>query len=322
MATRARWREALHLNLMYRSHPMFAAAEPWFWSDCLDHGPALEGGDVLLLGNGCVLVGVGERSQAAAVESYAERLFAAGVADRVIAVTLPLSRSTIHLDTVMTMVDRDAFTICAALLDRLDGYTLTATTTGVRARHEPDLFRAIARALGVPAVQLIHADADLRTAQREQSLIAADRRPAWCNLRSLLSGRGERTDTESVRNVQGRLGPQMGRGSLARPAARAPFAGGRPRSGRGVARPGGGLDRVGPDLGAERIRAERVRTDAGRVRTDPDDIRARRVRTDADRIGADRERPRRQASATTVEAAAPNSDHPDAHRGRGIAAAH
>lgn len=168
MATPARWREALHLEFIYRHHPMFVGAEPRFWSDPLDHGPALEGGDILLVGNGCVLVGTGERSRPAAVESYAERLFAEGVADRVIAVTLPASRSTIHLDTVMTMVDRDAFTVFASLLDELDAYTLTPSQDGVRTRHEPDLFRAIARALGLPRVRLIHADTDSRTAQREQ----------------------------------------------------------------------------------------------------------------------------------------------------------
>ena len=168
MAMRARWREALHLELIYRHHPLFADAEPRFWSDGVEAGPPLEGGDILVLGAGCVLVGVGERSHPAAVESYAKRLFAAGVAERVIAVTLPLSRSTIHLDTVMTMVDRDAFTLAAPLLERLDSYTLTLVGGSLRARHEPDLFGAIARALDLPRIRLIHADADPRTAQREQ----------------------------------------------------------------------------------------------------------------------------------------------------------
>jgi arginine deiminase len=83
-------------------------------------------------------------------------------------VTVPASRSTIHLDTVFTMVDRDAFTAFPSLLDRLDGYTLTPSHTGMSARHEPDLFAAIARALGEPRVRLIHGDTDSGTAQREQ----------------------------------------------------------------------------------------------------------------------------------------------------------
>lgn len=168
MATRARWREALHLELIYQHHPLFVEAEPEFWSDGVDRGLVLEGGDILVLGSGCVLVGMGERSRPAAVESYAQRLFHAGVADRVIAVALPASRSTIHLDTVMTMVDRDAFSVFPALLDRLDSYALTPARTGIRVRHEPDLFGAIARALGLGRARLIHGSADSGTAQREQ----------------------------------------------------------------------------------------------------------------------------------------------------------
>jgi arginine deiminase len=168
MATDARWREALHLEVIYRHHPLFVDASPRFWSDEGRHGPALEGGDILVLGNRCVLVGVGERSRPAAVESYAQRLFDAGVAERVIAVTLPASRSTIHLDSVMTMVDRDMFTAYPSLLDRLESYSLTPTRAGLRVRHEPDLFEAVGRALGISRVRLSHGVADPGTAQREQ----------------------------------------------------------------------------------------------------------------------------------------------------------
>jgi arginine deiminase len=168
MATRTRWRESLHIELIYRHHPLFAETEPQFLSAAYNRGPALEGGDILVVGNKCVLVGVGERSSASGVEAYAERLFAAGVARRVIAVMLPASRATIHLDAVMTMVDRDAFTVCPALLGRLDSYTLSPSRTGLRARHEPDLFRAIAHALGLGRVRLAYNQADAHTSQREQ----------------------------------------------------------------------------------------------------------------------------------------------------------
>ena len=168
MARRVRRREALHFELIYRHHPLFACAEPRFWSDGLDRRAALEGGDILVLGNGCLLVGLSERSQPAAVESYAKRLFEAGVAGQVIVVTLPASRSTIHLDTVITMVDRDTFTVFGTLLEQVESYALTPSRTGVRARHEPNPFASIARALDLSLLRLIHSDADSRTAQREQ----------------------------------------------------------------------------------------------------------------------------------------------------------
>jgi arginine deiminase len=166
MATAARRRETLHAELIYRHHPTFARSQPRFWSDGLDD--PLEGGDILVLGNGCILVGLSGRSSPAAVESYAERLFAAGAAQRMIVLRLPASRSTIHLDTVMTMVDRDTFTVFRSLLDQLDAYVLTPGRSGLHARHEAEPLVAIARALGVGRVRALREDADHATAQREQ----------------------------------------------------------------------------------------------------------------------------------------------------------
>jgi arginine deiminase len=123
MAKPARRRESIHLDAIYRHHPLFAGVEHEVWSDGLGGQAYLEGGDILVVGNGCVLIGMGERTRPAAVELYATRLFNAGAATRVIAVVLPAQRSSMHLDTVMTMVDRDAFTIYPELKDSMIGYS-------------------------------------------------------------------------------------------------------------------------------------------------------------------------------------------------------
>lgn len=168
MATAARRREALHTELIYRHHPMFVASGPRFWSDELDGTAPLEGGDILVAGNGCLLIGLSERSSPAGVEGYAEHLFKTGAARRVIVLRLPASRSTIHLDTVMSMVDRDAFTVFHSLLERLDTYVLAPGRSGLRARHHADPLAAIARALGVSQVRVVRGHRDRATAQREQ----------------------------------------------------------------------------------------------------------------------------------------------------------
>jgi arginine deiminase len=168
MAKPARRREALHFEAVYRHHPRFAPAEYEVWSDGMPAAPALEGGDILVLGRGSLLVGVGERTSPAAVEAYAQRLFAAGAAARLIAVVLPAARATIHLDAVLTMVDADAFTVSPPLRAKLDAYTLLPARHGVQARHTPDLFAAIARALELPRVRIIESDSDHETLRREQ----------------------------------------------------------------------------------------------------------------------------------------------------------
>jgi arginine deiminase len=169
MAKAARRRESIHLDAIYRHHPLFAGVEHEVWSDGLGGQAYLEGGDILVIGGGCVLIGMGERTRPAAVELYARRLFDAGAATRVIAVVLPSQRSSMHLDTVMTMVDRDAFTIYPELRGSLVGYSLMPTADGgLHVSHEHDLFAAIADALELPKLRLFETGGDRYESQREQ----------------------------------------------------------------------------------------------------------------------------------------------------------
>jgi arginine deiminase len=164
MAMRARRRETLHLRAVYAHHPLFASPHRT-WND----GDAqLEGGDVLVIGNGAVLVGMGERTRPAAVEVLAQRLFAAEAAKRVIAVVIPAQRSAMHLDTVMTMVDRDAFTIYPELRPALVPYVLRPGPNGVRAVRRDDLGAVLAEALDVPRIRFYETGGDRYEAEREQ----------------------------------------------------------------------------------------------------------------------------------------------------------
>jgi arginine deiminase len=164
MAKPARRREAIHLDAIYRHHPLFASVEHEVWSDDLGGPASLEGGDILVIGNGRVLIGMGERTKPAGVELFARRLFGAGAAREVIAVSMPAERSSMHLDTLMTMVDRDAFTIYPELKAELRGWSITPEG----AEPVDDLFAAIARALDVPKLRLFETGGDRYEAQREQ----------------------------------------------------------------------------------------------------------------------------------------------------------
>ena len=96
-----------------------------------------EGGDILVLGRGTVLVGMSERTTPQGVERLARRLFDAGSATRIVALAMPQKRAFMHLDTVMTMVDEDTFTKYVGLgllasrvlqLDDRGGYQLPAVS--------------------------------------------------------------------------------------------------------------------------------------------------------------------------------------------------
>jgi arginine deiminase len=168
MAKPARRRESIHYEAIYRHHPQFTGLPHPVWSDELGGRPQLEGGDVLVVGNGCVLVGMGERTRPAGVERLARRLFAAGSATSVIAVQMPAQRSTMHLDTVMTMVDRDAFTIYPQVRQELVAYTLRPSGDSVTSEREDDLFVAIARELELPSLRLFETGGDAYESEREQ----------------------------------------------------------------------------------------------------------------------------------------------------------
>jgi arginine deiminase len=111
----ARRPETVLMQAIYRFHPMFAEAggvRVWHGDADQDWGRAtVEGGDVMPIGNGAVLIGMGERTSPQAVTMIARELFKAGSARVVMGVKLPQARDYMHLDTVMTMVDRDAVTV-------------------------------------------------------------------------------------------------------------------------------------------------------------------------------------------------------------------
>ncbi len=110
----ARQRESLNVEAVYRFHPRFRSVDFKIWYGGVDHdcGTAtLEGGDIMPVGDGVLLVGQGERSNARAVSILAKNLFAAGAARLVIGALMPRERSAMHLDTVFTFCDRTVVTV-------------------------------------------------------------------------------------------------------------------------------------------------------------------------------------------------------------------
>ena len=174
MAKPARHRETAHLDAIYRFHPLFMGETFHVWYDGAgrDRGTAtIEGGDVLVIGNGAVLIGMGDRTTPQAVERLALRMFATGSADRVIAVELPKRRAFMHLDTVMTMVDRDTFVTYPGVLESLRCWVVRpADGPHAALAIEPasDVFAAIATALDLPAIRVLTTGGDELEAEREQ----------------------------------------------------------------------------------------------------------------------------------------------------------
>jgi len=168
MANAVRARETLFGQYLFTHHPRYkntpmlhARTDPF----------SIEGGDVLVLSPEVVAIGISQRTDPHAVEALAQRLICekTGIL-RVLAIDIPKTRSYMHLDTVMTMVDVDKFTIHPSILPAVRTFSLTKRN-GVLV-IEPEkrkLAEVLADALKVDRVTMIHCGgASAIDAAREQ----------------------------------------------------------------------------------------------------------------------------------------------------------
>ncbi|MDX0441370.1 arginine deiminase [Sinorhizobium medicae] len=170
----ARRAETLVQRAIYKFHPSFKSASFDIWwgdSDEQFANATIEGGDVMPIGNGILLVGMGERTTYQAVGQVAKTLFKAGAATRVIGCLMPKSRAAMHLDTVFTFCDRDVVTLFAEVVDRIRCYSMIPLDDEgnfeVRQEDRP-MLEVVAEALGVDKLRTIATGGNTYEAEREQ----------------------------------------------------------------------------------------------------------------------------------------------------------
>ena len=170
MSTRARRREALLLQYMFKYNKDFAPEGSNLWYD-YDHDFSMEGGDVLVLSKDIVAVGLSQRTTANGIERFAENILNKSSFQKILVFDIPKSRAFMHLDTVFTMVDYDKFTIHPEIEGPLQIYEITLNKDG-KAHFESiqgELEDILRDELGLPAVELIRCGGDdAMAAQREQ----------------------------------------------------------------------------------------------------------------------------------------------------------
>jgi len=174
MTKPARTPETMLVETIYRFHPMFTSEQFPIWLGGADEdwGRAhVEGGDVQPIGNGAVMIGMGERTTPQAVLWIARSLFRADAATTVLAVHLPKSRSYMHLDTVLTMCDRDVVTLFPDVVDNARIWTIRpgASPDDLVIEEQKDSLPVhMAKLLGVPSMRVVETGGDRFEAQREQ----------------------------------------------------------------------------------------------------------------------------------------------------------
>ena len=119
-----RSRETIFGEFIFKYHPEYKNT-PQYFSRYDEVN--IEGGDIMVLNNHVLIVGISQRTCAEAIEKLAKNLLIENdtTFDTVLAFTIPNQRTFMHLDTVFTQVDKDKFTIHKGCYDKLKIYRLT-----------------------------------------------------------------------------------------------------------------------------------------------------------------------------------------------------
>jgi arginine deiminase len=166
--------ETLLTTAIYKFHPSFANAgiQVWWGDPDENFGRAtMEGGDVMPIGNGVVLIGMSERTSRQGIAQAAAALFAKGAAERVIVAAMPKLRSAMHLDTVFTFADRDLVTLYPPIMDQVHAISIrpSAGPSGIEATLDNEPFvDVVAHALNLKELRVIETGGDHYAAERGQ----------------------------------------------------------------------------------------------------------------------------------------------------------
>jgi arginine deiminase len=169
----ARHEETILTTSIYKFHPDFAGKVKVWWGDPTeDHGLAtLEGGDVMPIGKGNVLIGMSERTSRQAISQLAAALFRQGAAERVIVAAMPKLRAAMHLDTVFTFADRDCVLLYPDIVNNITAYSYRPadTPSGIELRKDDGTFvQVIAEALGLKKMRVVETGGNAYVRERTQ----------------------------------------------------------------------------------------------------------------------------------------------------------
>ncbi len=166
-----RKRESLYSKYILKYYSGFSSPVPLYYDLTLPY--PIEGGDILCVGNGLLLVGISQRTSPEAIELLAKNLFNDPDCHfmRILALDIPKIRAFMHLDTVMTQVDIDCFTIHPAILHNLKIYSIAPKAGGDIAItvESGELQTVLTKYMHKDKIKLIPCGgSDIIAAQREQ----------------------------------------------------------------------------------------------------------------------------------------------------------
>lgn len=166
-------RETIYADYIFRFHPEYAGNVPDLYGR--KNPFHIEGGDVLNVNEKLLFIGISQRTQADAIQALARKMFFENEDNKIetiLAFNIPVSRAFMHLDTVFTQIDKDAFTIHPGIMGTLQVFALTADRENNDVHieeHTGELSEILAKFMGLDKVRLFPCGAgDPLAAEREQ----------------------------------------------------------------------------------------------------------------------------------------------------------
>jgi arginine deiminase len=124
-----RTRESIFMEYVYRYHPFYDDVKLYYDRT---EPYSIEGGDIQVLSNEVVAIGISQRTEPDAIAEFAKRVFKdkSNEFKYILAIDIPDERSFMHLDTVMTQVDVDKFAVQDAIMDISTIYEISSGKGG------------------------------------------------------------------------------------------------------------------------------------------------------------------------------------------------
>lgn len=173
MHTVTRRRETLYSKYIFKYHPEFENMLIPFWYHREDDA-SIEGGDILILNDHVMAIGISQRTEPRAIEKIALRIFKSKVQPErqpkiILAFHIPSTRAFMHLDTVFTQVDHNKFTVHSDIDCPIDVYALKLSGNGLKIDQEKGKLEKILSKYLEKEIKLIKCgNGDKVTSGREQ----------------------------------------------------------------------------------------------------------------------------------------------------------
>lgn len=170
----ARAEETLLMKAIYSFHPEYRDSVVWWGDPEQDWGKAtLEGGDVMPVGDGVVLVGMSERTSRQGIVQLAKALFDQGAAAEIVVAGMPKLRAAMHLDTVFTFADRDLVTLHPNIVNAIRPFIIRPSdkNPGFEVEdcgQDAGFVDVVARSMGLKRLRTVETAGNVYASERQQ----------------------------------------------------------------------------------------------------------------------------------------------------------